>query len=353
MGNPQTTIEINGKRYDARTGRIITGQSQSVQSKPTSQPAKPAGQPVHVAGNIDGFARPHAVRKTAGTSPASRVQKSHTLRRSSVKKPQVVHTVTHPKTHPESSPVAHQTSVTQPRPTAIPKERMHRIKTTPKSRMVTRFHQSELDHKPAKTKHVDAEVVKAVSTVVAEQPTAFSDAVEQATSHEMQRTKKTPLRHRAANKLRISTRALNTGAFSVALVLFIGYFGYNNAPNLSMRMAAMRADVPASVPNYTPSGFSLNRQIKYKPGEVTIGYRSNSDDRNFTITQAASQWDSEALKQNFIASKEQVQTVQDKGKTIYIYENNNATWVDGGIWFKVEGDSLLNGEQLSRLASSL
>lgn len=121
-----------------------------------------------------------------------------------------------------------------------------------------------------------------------------------------------------------------------------------------MKLAASRSGVNGSLPSYQPAGFSLNGAVAYRPGQITINYKSNSDDRGFKVNQSASQWDSKTLLDDFVAiNRNDYQTIQDKGKTVYIYDNNNATWVDSGIWYRIEGDSSLSSEQLLRIASSL
>jgi len=122
-----------------------------------------------------------------------------------------------------------------------------------------------------------------------------------------------------------------------------------------MHVASARAGVHASLPSYQPAGFSFTGPIKYKPGQITISFKSNSDNqRNFSITQSASSWDSQTLLENYVTPTGQpYQTDEVSGKTIYIYGTSNATWVDGGIWYNVQGNSSLNSAQLLRLADSI
>lgn len=121
-----------------------------------------------------------------------------------------------------------------------------------------------------------------------------------------------------------------------------------------MRLAASRAGVPGTLPNYQPSGFGMSGPIQYKAGQITIHYKSRSDSRAFHINQRSSEWDSATLLDQFVATnRRSYQTYQDNGKTIYIYDNDNATWVDGGIWYQIEGNSSLNSDQLLRLAASM
>ena len=119
-------------------------------------------------------------------------------------------------------------------------------------------------------------------------------------------------------------------------------------------LAATRAGLNASIPTYQPSGFSMAGPIEYEPGVVTLNFKSNSDERSFAVTQKNSSWNSETLLENFVfATKQPYQTFQANGRTIYIYEGNKATWVDGGVWFNIDGKANLNSDQLLRIADSL
>ena len=121
-----------------------------------------------------------------------------------------------------------------------------------------------------------------------------------------------------------------------------------------MRVAATRAGFDAKMPGYSPSGFSFNGPINYTAGQVQISFKSNTDDRNYNVTQTASNWNSDALLANYILDEEkQYQTYLDKGRTLYIYDGSNATWVDNGVWYQVEGESAMTTDQLIRLASSM
>jgi hypothetical protein len=179
-------------------------------------------------------------------------------------------------------------------------------------------------------------------------------AIELANSHTQPRLERSSTRARLARRLRISTRTVNLAAGSLAVVLLAGFFAYLNVPNFSMRIAAARAGVNASLPAYHPAGFSLRGPIESKPGQITLTYRSNSDTRQFTIRQATSTWNNEALVEKYVATdKRPYQTYQASDRTIYIYDTNRATWLNNGVWYRVEGNSSLNSDQLVRLATSL
>lgn len=177
-----------------------------------------------------------------------------------------------------------------------------------------------------------------------------------ATSHTQHHVehRKVRLHHKIAHKFGVHHRVVSGGA-AVFLVLIIGsYVAYQNVPNFAMKVAAARAGVNASIPGYKPSGFAMAGPVKYEPGKVTLAFQSGQDERNFNVTQQTSNWNSETLRTAFVEPLDQpFQTYLDNGRTIFIYGSSNATWVDGGVWYQIEGNANLNSDQLIRIASSL
>jgi hypothetical protein len=121
-----------------------------------------------------------------------------------------------------------------------------------------------------------------------------------------------------------------------------------------MRIAAARAGFDASMPAYKPAGFSFKGPINYSAGQVVVSFNSNTDDRQYSVKQQESSWNSDALLSNFVvANNSQYQTYIDRGRTLYIYDGSNATWVDNGVWYQVEGPSDMTTDQLVRIAASI
>jgi hypothetical protein len=144
---------------------------------------------------------------------------------------------------------------------------------------------------------------------------------------------------------------------STAFVILVlaGYVAYLNVPDFSMKVAARRAGFAANMPEYKPSGYSLNGPIAYSAGQVTVNYKANTDSRKFSLQQQPTTWDSTALLENFVTKKTaNYLTYQDSGLTIYIYDGSSAAWVNGGKFYKLEGkNSLLDTDQLLKLATSV
>lgn len=322
-------IELNGQRYDARTGAIVAT---------TPIPASKTHHSKPVARTMDGFSR--APKQSL---PHHQPEKSKTLMRAVVAKPKPAQP--HHQTH---SPI---------KTTAATLHSQHRhAASVQKSPLVSRFGH-DIASNPKASPVPDASHIQDTGRAVVHQPASadpISHALANATGHEQPKLKKARLNTRVARKLKVSPRVLSSASFGLAFLLITGFFAYQNIPGLTMRLAAARSGVQGRLPGYQPAGFSLNGSIAYKPGQITINYKSNSDDRNFKVSQSSSSWDSQSLLDNYVAvNRRDYQTVQDKGKTVYIYDGSNATWVDGGIWYRVEGESSLNSDQLLHIAASL
>jgi hypothetical protein len=145
------------------------------------------------------------------------------------------------------------------------------------------------------------------------------------------------------------------GATTAVVLLLVGFFAWQNVPQVAMRVAATRAHVSASVPGYVPSGFGFAAPIGYSNGVVAIKFKASGDAaRNFTISQQRSSWDSTSLVANAIPKDAQMQTSQIKGTTVYIYgTGNDAAWVNHGIRYTLKDQANLNSEQILRIADSL
>ncbi|HEX8762335.1 MAG TPA: DUF4367 domain-containing protein [Candidatus Saccharimonadales bacterium] len=174
----------------------------------------------------------------------------------------------------------------------------------------------------------------------------FEAALAHATSHE-QKTPPHARRHTAARR-----RMVNIFAGVGAFLLIAGFVGYLNMTNIELRVASMRAGIHASMPAYKPTGFAMDGGIESSEGRVAMNFRSGES--IYTITQEASDWNSTTLLDQTISERGQpTQTVQSKGRTIYIFDKSNATWVNGGVRYQVSGNASLDTSELVELATSM
>ena len=346
----QHILELNGRRYDALTGKPLP-HAEAPASK--ARPALATGR------SVDGFVKPksHATRRVSDTKVAPHdATKSETLMRKAVKKPASITSLNgtgnKSKSAPASLLLSEQIAKSQYTPT---QERLDRAKNTKRSGLIQRFG-SEISalmpsKKQAAVQQVAHVAVDSVSMPIVEDEQTM--AIDAAESHTQKKIKKTPLHHRVAHKMHIKPRSLSISAAVMAFVVLGGFFAYQNAPNLSIQVATRNSKVNGGLPTYRPAGFALDSHITYHPGEIILSYKSNSDNRNFQITQTVSSWDTESLRQIQVSKLANSRTIESKGKTIFLYDDSSATWVDAGVLYKIDGNSQLNDDQILHIANSL
>ncbi|HEU4913953.1 MAG TPA: DUF4367 domain-containing protein [Candidatus Saccharimonadales bacterium] len=398
-------IELNGKQYDAITGALI-GESR-IKATPVSRAPRS-----HQGRVIDGF-----VRKPSQTSAVPQVQtptpksnhataapakpaahqpkmadvrrakptqvkhhqpeRSKTLMRHVVHKPTVNMKPAIKTTGPAemiakpASELATQlekkVSVTQVNPV-----RLARASHVPKSHHIRKFEKQRYGHTPAQRpsqyntatrpvrqdlRHASRPTPIASRSVALEQAAArlstrqsandlFEAALIHAASHEEPRHK--PSGRKALRRKRMVSLVAGLGAFLV----IGGFVTYLNMPGIELRVASVRAGFHAELPSYKPTGYALDGGVKASEGKVEVTYRSG--DSSYKITQVASDWNSATLlDQNTEQRGAPTQTIQSEGRIIYIYDDNNASWVDGGVRYEVTGNANLNADDLVSLATSM
>ena len=375
LAKAKTTIELNGKLYDVRSGKIIGQANSQTQIRPQSKNHSPGMA-------FDGFIRPQktASHAPADPSPASPISVPETRQRQksavsraaaahAARKPQKAKTLMRPAV---KKPKAIAADIKAAQPVTLKKEnkRRHmRAAGVQQSSLIKRFnHQAspaivkkaavlpvamQADAAAQQLSQQVAHLATSTETQVKHSVDIIEEGLRNASSH-LERFEDSLVHGSFLERFGFRNKAANLASLGVAFFLLTGFFAWQYAPHIQMRVAAAQSGVPANLPGYKPAGFSSASGFKAEPGKVSVTFRSNSDDRKFTITQQASRWSSDALLTNHIAtSKRPYQTYQEEGKTVYIYENSNATWVNGGIWYSIDGDSSLTTDQLLRLANSL
>lgn len=149
-----------------------------------------------------------------------------------------------------------------------------------------------------------------------------------------------------------SHKAWRVSAVALSMVLLTGYVTYLNYPNITLRMAANRANIEASMPGYLPSGYSFSGPIAHSPGQLVLNFRGR--DGGITLSQSVTRWDSQSLLENKIRlSTSEYDTYRENGLTIYTYEGRHAAWINSGILYEIESESELDPDEIIRMASSL
>jgi hypothetical protein len=146
-----------------------------------------------------------------------------------------------------------------------------------------------------------------------------------------------------------------TAIAAVAVVTIMGgYIWVSNYPKMTVKAAGSKAGVEASLPNYMPASFDLGNRVSYSPGELSLDFHTSTHAENVHITQRNTSWDSSSLLENFVTKKtEQYSAVEGQGLTVYMYGAGQASWVNHGIWYTIDGNNRLSRDQLLKIIYSL
>jgi hypothetical protein len=343
-------IELNGKRYNARTGELLS--SSAHHPAPVRHAAH--APTAHPGRQVMDVARPtHHVKHRVP-------KKSQTLMRSAVTKPE-------PSLRRKTKVTSHTHALTTKPEFRIVKKlshptvdvrRLRHAKQVPHSELIHRFADVGAPAMPAgpSPRHAvklpaHAPAIHAVQAPVTTSPSmdVFERALQRANSHHEQPVKPTR-KHRTSKKS--PKRIVSVAAGALAVLLLAGFIVVQNQANLTMRYAATKAGFAATLPGYKPAGYKAGK-FSYSPGMVGVNFSNTSSGEQYSLIQRESGWDSTTLVDTFVSGQANTyKTVETAGRTIYLY-GNNATWVNGGVWYKVTSNGGLTTNDIVNIAASM
>jgi hypothetical protein len=344
-----STVEVNGTRYDALTGQML-GPKKFINKGYSSSKKM-----------IDGFvisqpkrAKAAAVKVTAKAHNLhKRPQKSTTLMRKAVKKPDT--TASQPDEHKAGQ--------------SIPQQRHNRAKTITRHEKVNRFglipnrSRQELAPRPAEVKinakasyrstaemaPVAPSLVTSVSHKKLEQ--MLDEALLKANAHKHMMGGRT--KNRRVKLFKRMPKWLGMTLTAVVILAVAFWLVWQNLPSVAVHVAAARAHVNAAMPTYMPEGYNFAGPLKYNQDSVTMQFKDKAD-KAFLLTQKASDMNSAALPANYIPANTPVETSMIGGTTVYIYgDNNNAAWVNRGVFYNLNNKAGLPSDQVLKIVQGL
>ncbi len=349
-----STIEFNGKKYDSLTGRILSTHKQQAVEIDEKKVFESESKKIEVKSEADIKAeakkppkKHHSVGSRQAAGRGHRVERPKTLMRTAVKKPKH-------KPAPEHKPPArvglhHEQA----------KERARRAKHIQRSNAVAKFSKSApkkrsdiiFSSKPLPVAVRPAPPRQVEQNNVITQAEQFAGtleaAVESAQSHLEDYTEK---------KLR-SNRS-KTFAYALASftsVFLIGFAIYQAVPFAQVKLASSKAGFNASLPGYAPSGYGLENNLQSDSGVVTMTYSSEAEKKDYKIIQTPSKWNSDSLLNSYVLPYSSgYERIDSNGQTIYLYNGeNSATWLDNGVWYRLDGANNFSNDQLIRIVQGL
>lgn len=378
MATKRSVIELNGNAYDALSGAMLgpaqratgtTGPNHRVQTiHVTPKPSRLGFRTSTDFASTDGL-KPakHGKYATQMARPARhaaphQLQPTKTLMRRAVAAPQAVatvgnrHTTTvHKAIHAPSATTAivpkFSSDIVDPR-------RLRRATTTTQSQLVQHFAKtaalppSQDMRRPVHQNQTKPAPAKPVKTPPAyDDRDIFEKALAHATGHQERAPQESRSRSIKRNAKK-QQKVLSFVASLAAFVLLCGFVAYQNKANIQLQLASAKAGFSASVPLYKPDGYDMGK-LTYATGAVALTY-NNANSHSFDVLQKKSNWDSQTLLENFVAtSNEPYQGYQSGGRTIYVYGQGKATWVNGGIWYQIDNATNLSSDQIVKVAASM
>ena len=297
------TIVINGRTYDAVSGLALSEKKE-----------KGANHVVKQTKNIS-VKSPSKLQQDIASAPSRttakaihrQTQRSHTLKRTGVKKPVIDNRrkITVTNTGHKHTPRSERISKFAKHPEGVTKKATTSISPAlPPAKKHTSSVANKKSTQPISSKAIKEQLIRQQLNST---PTA------RVVIEKVHKTK--PVRDDGPSKL----RAASVITVCFTLLVLAGYLTYLSMPNLSIKIAAMQTGVNAKLPEYKPQGYQLNGPAAYTDGKVKVGYKSFFGNQEYSITQTSSEWDSQATLDNFVAkdSKDDYQTRSTQGLTIY------------------------------------
>lgn len=341
-------VHVNGKAYDAVTGRRIDGI--------VPPPKKPASKKVPISGGAKHQNRQsHLDSRDINHVQAHQTERSQTLMRHAVKKPapglkkqlRPTHELAHKQPH--TIPVKHVAH-------SVDEARLHRANQVEKSRQVRRYHDGH-EVKPVFT----TMAVQAAPQDIpgAEPPTAppplptnkpgdaFEQAIEGANHYIDIAARKTHL------KKKTRRHAFSMAAGTLALLFIAGFAAYQNTPGLQIKVAGVRAGVATTTPNFQATGFAYGG-TRAEDSKLIIGL--SAGDHQYQLSEQATNLSSEDMIKHVSATDASgtpnYEVVEAGVSTVYRLGDSQATWVKDGIWYQIHGDQGLSDDQLKNLVQN-
>lgn len=143
----------------------------------------------------------------------------------------------------------------------------------------------------------------------------------------------------------LATACITTAVFAMV------YFVNIASTDMSLQVAASQSGINAKYPS-APRGYELS-DVTSSSGKVLMHYKS--DEGEFSLTEENSNWDSEALLNNYIKSTygNDYTVIREQGLTLYMGSTWEA-WVNGGMLYKLDITSgSLTKKQMKTIATSL
>jgi hypothetical protein len=173
----------------------------------------------------------------------------------------------------------------------------------------------------------------------------IESAMKKALAHESPRLAKPKKKH-SRNKI-----------WLVGLMAFIliALYASDHIADFKTVSAANKFSISSSLPSYVPLGFSLKSTVDSKySGELSARYADTTNaGQSYSIVEKDSLWSNLDLQSDYVNGIDpSAITKTVDGRTVYLYGNEDATWIFKGVWYVVNSNGELTNSQLLSIAKS-
>jgi hypothetical protein len=376
----QTILTLNGHRYDALTGKLLEAGSSPTDNHVISDVVAPKSNHGQVAPPVPSPTEnpkpiaatptgPRVMDVSRNTSHISRrhQQKAHTLVRSAVSKPK-------PGWKSQTIVSAPTTDLSVPELAISPKLsygqvdlRRQKLAThVAKSEAISKFTDGtvvgSVEPSPQQLAAVSTRApVEAIEHQTSASQELFDKAIAAAETRSLHDSDPKQLSKQARKQTKAATKAkrpvhhhlASVVAASVAVLAIGSIIGLHNKNSLTLRFADAKAGFSAKLPTYQPEGYGVG-SFNYTPGSVGTSFHSDTGDREYTLNQQTTAWDSQALLDNYVAvNYPSYHALQSGDQIVYVYGKNDASWIKNGVWYQLRSDGNLSTSQVLSIAASI
>jgi len=359
VGRATSIIEINGASYNVTTGKAVSGKGKLapiavidgfIKRSPNKSTLRTKVQTKSKHSKTKRSSESRSAKSPAATMVHQRAERSSTLVRNAVQRPSL-------KFRSAVSNIAKPVS----NRLTSEKARISRAANTPKHSAVNRFARPKavqssisveakpLRLRPRARQPEQAQPAHSMATTSHQQLERMLDeALTNADAHK-QLLKQHRYGRAPFKKFMLLPRWLRSLILVLAIIL-IGLIAlWHYVPQVSVSLAAHKAQINASTSAYTPSGYGFSKASTI-PNGISIKYKSSDSTSNYTVNEEKSAADSTSTASKTIDKGTSVQTSEVAGNTVYIYgPSDNALWVNNGIKYTINNNAGLSSEQLLQI----
>jgi hypothetical protein len=161
-----------------------------------------------------------------------------------------------------------------------------------------------------------------------------------------------------AHKMRYRKKArrhvTSMAAGTLALLVIAGFAFYQNSAGLQFKVASFHAGVATHMPNLKAAGFAYDG-AKADGDTLVVGFSSPSG--NYRLSQQATNLSEQDVINDLSATDASghpdYTTVHAGSTTVYRFGANDATWVQDGTWYTVNGTGSLTDQQVTSLVDNI